>query len=200
VDAPRLFVIGCGNAMAGDDSFGVEFVRRLSDAAKGESECTFLAASNAGPELLDIFQQADVVLFADAVSFVSIRDGVAGGSWPAGTLHLVPLPRHGGQAWAGMESRGLATLSNHGWSLGETLRLAETLGRRLPQLLLLGVELEDVAPGAPRSHVVESALERAVEAFPLLLALARDPDASVWSAVAEPRHFTPDDDRFPGGP
>ena len=180
-DAPRLVVIGCGNALAGDDSFGVEFVRRLSAAAHGESDCTLREASNAGPELLETFQQADLVLFADAVNT----------GWPAGTLHLVPLP------WPGMESRGLAALSGHGWSLGETLRLAETLGRRLPRLLLLGVELEDVAPGSPRSRVVESALERAVRAFPLLVALARNPDASVWRW---PRHFLPEDDRFPGGP
>jgi len=170
--------MGCGNSFAGDDSFGIEFVERLRRA--GTSGCTLLDAPHAGPELLDAFEQIDVMLFVDAVS----------SGWPAGTLHLVPLP------WPGLESRGLAALSNHGWTVGEITRLGLSLGRRLPRLLLLGAELEDVAPGAPRSQAVEQALERAVEEFPQLLKIIENPEATVWRW---PRHFAPGDAGFPGG-
>lgn len=176
--AARLAVVGCGNPLAGDDSFGIEFVERLRRG--GASGCALLTTPDAGTELLDTFQQSEVVLFADAVN----------AGWPAGTLHLVPLP------WPGLESRGLAALSNHGWSIGEITRLARSLGRRLPRLLLLGAELEDVAPGAPRSRAVEKALERAVAAFPQILSLIENPEATVWRW---PRHFAPGDAGFPGG-
>jgi len=174
----RLAVMGCGNLLAGDDSFGIEFVERLRRA--GTRGCMLLDASHAGPEVLEFFGHIDAMLFVDAVS----------SGWPAGTLHLVPLP------WPGLESRGLAALSNHGWTIGEITRLAGALGRRLPRLLLLGAELEDVAPGAPRSQAVEKALEHAVAAFPQLLQLIENPEATVWRW---PRHFAPGDAGFPGG-
>jgi hydrogenase maturation protease len=172
-------MIGCGNALAGDDSFGVELVERLRQ--RGETNCALLDLPHAGPELLELFEQADVILFADAIT----------SGWPPGTLHLVPLP------WPGLESRGLAAVSSHGWSLIETTRLAEALGRRPPRLLLLGVEMEDVAPGAPRSAGVERALELAVEVFPRVRALLENEHASVWRW---PRHFPPEKSGFPGEP
>jgi hydrogenase maturation protease len=66
--------------LAGDDSVGLEIVRRLR--AQGETECDLVVLPQPGVELLDALQGAEVVLFIDAVSSGA----------PPGTLHLTPLP------------------------------------------------------------------------------------------------------------
>ena len=175
--AAGLEVIGCGNPFAGDDGAGAEIVRRLQ--ARGDCGARLRMSWTAGVELLDIFSEADAVLFVDAVS----------SGEPPGTLHLVPLP------WAGLQPRGLAAFSSHGWGLLETLQLARALRRRIPRLALLGVEIGSLGPGERRSPAVERAVGLAVERFSRLAALLSRQAASQWQ---RPRQFAPDDNSFPG--
>jgi hydrogenase maturation protease len=145
-----LRVVGCGNAQAGDDSVGLEIVRRLR--ARDECTCELLERPQAGLELMDVLRDAERVLFIDAVSSGA----------PVGTLHLVPLPSDS------VVPRALGAISSHGWGLEETLRLMAALHYRLPRLALLGVEIESARPGAPRSPAVESAVHLVVERFEAL--------------------------------
>jgi len=149
----RLRVVGCGNPYAGDDGAGLEIVRRLRENWDGS--CELLDRPQAGLELLDCMQGADVILFVDAVSSGA----------PPGTLHLVPLPS------PDLEARGLGALSSHGWGLTEALSLMSALEWQAPRLFLLGVEIETLAPDKPRSEAVEAAIQTVVDSFARLSAL-----------------------------
>ena len=165
-------VVGCGNAWAGDDSAGLEIVRRLR--VRGSCECELLERPHAGVELMEVLRDVERVLFIDAVSSGA----------PAGTLHLVPLPS------VSIVPRTISSISSHGWGLAETLRLMAALRHRIPRLALLGVEIEAALPGTPRSAAVESAIQAVLErfaAFEEFLALEGQWD---W---ATPRRFMPGD-------
>ena len=172
----RLLIVGCGNPTAGDDSAGVEIVRRLGEL--GGCGCDLRTETSPGVELLDVFSLAEVILFVDAVT---------GGGVP-GTLYLTSLPSKE------LEPRALGALSSHGWGLVETLELAHTLGRNIPRLYLLGIEAGTVTQGAPRSPAVEQAIALIVERFPELKSLL------LTSAVIATRSFSPLDRSFPGSP
>ncbi|MBZ5514656.1 MAG: hydrogenase maturation protease [Acidobacteriia bacterium] len=165
-----LRVVGCGNPWAGDDSAGIEIVRRLRE--RGGCRCELLERPQEGVELMDVLRDVEAVLFIDAVS-----SGAA-----AGTLHLVPLPS------ACVVTRTLGAISTHGWGLPETLWLMASLRQRIPRLALLGVEIEQALAGAPRSAAVESAIRSVVKcfaAFEEMLTLQGEWD---W---ATPRRFAP---------
>lgn len=187
--SPRLLVVGCGNLLAGDDGAGVEVVERLVEA--GVEGCQLCLMPSGGVDLLEMFPAAEVVLFVDAVT--------SGAS--AGTLHLVPLgaPADSGGdgdiAATGVVPRAISSLSSHGLGLLETFELARALGRHVPRVMLLGVEIGEVTPGAPRSPAVERALTTIVRGFSRLQPLVVDPDSSLWRAA---RQFPPEDDSFPG--
>ena len=175
----RLLIVGCGNPAAGDDSAGIEIVRRLSEL--GGCGCDLRAETGPGVGLLDLLSQGDVILFVDAVT---------GGGAP-GTLYLTPLPCEE------LEPRALGSLSGHGWGLVETLKLANALGRTLPRLFLLGIEAGTVTQGAPRSAAVEQAIALVVERISLLKSLLL---TSISSEIVGTRSFSPDDRSFPGEP
>ncbi len=170
----RILIVGCGNPAAGDDSAGVEIVRRLSE--RGDCGCDLRAETAPGVELLDVFPLADVVLFVDAVT--------SGGA--PGTLYLTSFPSKE------LEPRALGSLSSHGWGLAEVLKLAQALGRAIPRLFLLGIEAGTVTQGAPRSPVVEQAVALVVDRISDLRLLL------LTSEVISPRSSQPSDRSFPG--
>lgn len=173
---PPLLVIGCGNLTCGDDRAGLEFLRKLRPQT-----CAQYAAREMpqlSVDLLELFKEAEAILFVDAVETGA----------PPGTLHLVPLP------YAGLQTRSLSKLSGHGWGLKEVLELARSLGREIPRLALLGIELESVEPGEPLSPRVKQAVTLALLHFPRLCELLGSPGAD----LAQPRSFAPGDDTFPG--
>jgi hydrogenase maturation protease len=172
----RLLIVGCGNPAAGDDSAGLEIVRRLSEL--GGCGCELRAETAPGVELLDVFSLADVILFVDAVT--------SGGA--PGTLYLTSLPARD------LEPRALSSLSSHGWGLAEALKLAHALGRTIPRLFLLGIEAGTVAQGAPRSPAVEQAIALVVERISDLQFLL------LSSEVIGGRSFSSNDRSFPGNP
>lgn len=172
-----LRVVGLGNPYAGDDSVGLEIVNRLR--ARRDCECELLVLPQAGVELVEALGNVEAVLFVDAVSSGS----------PAGTLHLVPLPS------GEVEPRVLLSLSSHGWGLAETLELMEALGRPIPRLALLGVEVGTVEPGAPRSEEVEAAIGLVVSRFSALCEFLAGAEKNGSSG---PLRFVPRDTTFPG--
>jgi len=170
----RLLIVGCGNPAAGDDTAGIEIVRRLSDL--GGCGCELRAETAPGVGLLDLLPLAEVILFVDAVT----SGGVPG------TLYLTSLPS------AELEPRALGSLSGHGWGLVETLKLANALGRTVPRLVLLGIEAGTVTQGAPRSAAVEQAIALVVERMPNLKFLL------LSSEIIGTQSFSPLDRSFPG--
>jgi len=170
----RWLIVGCGNPDAGDDSVGLEIVRRLR--TRGDCGCELRTETAPGVDLLDVFPLADVILFVDAV--------VSGGA--PGNLYLTSLPSKE------LEPRALGSLSSHGWGIGEVLKLAEVLGWPLPRLYFLGIEAGLVAEGAPRSAAVEEAIALVVERVSALKLLL------LRSGVLATRSFPPNDHSFPG--
>lgn len=173
---PPLLVLGCGNLTRGDDRAGLEFVRKLRPQTCSQYVARELPQLSV--DLLELFKEAEAILFVDAVQT---------GASP-GTLHLIPLP------YAGLQTRSLSKVSGHGWGLNEVLDLARSLGRELPRLALLGIELESVEYGDPISPVVKEALHVALENFPRLRALL----SGAAGALTKPRSFAPGDTAFPG--
>jgi hydrogenase maturation protease len=171
-----MLIVGCGNPTAGDDSAGLEIVRRLSEL--GNCGCDLRAETSPSVGLLDVFSLADVILFVDAVT--------SGGA--PGTLYLTSLPSDE------LEPRALSSMSSHGWSLAEALKLAHALGRALPRLFLLGIEAGTVALGAPRSPAIEQAVALVVERVSDLRSLLLTAEFN-----ATRRHY-PGDRSFPGRP
>ena len=172
-----LRVVGLGNPFGGDDSVGLEIVNRLR--VRGDCECELLALPQAGVELVEALENVEAVLFIDAVS----------SGLPAGTLHLVPLPS------GEVAPRVLGSLSSHGWGLAETLKLMEALGRPVPRLALLGVEIGTVEPGAARSPAVEAAMGTVVERFPAVCDFLAAAEKTGW---AGPLRFPPGDASLAG--
>lgn len=162
--------------MAGDDCAGLEVLRCLE--AQGPRDCDLRSFHYAGIEILEIFDEADVILFVDAVSSGA----------PAGSLHLISLPS------SDVRPRMLQSISGHGWSLLETSNLARALGRRVPKIILLGIELEGAIPGATRSAAVNEAIDRVVEGFSVVESWLRGLSAS---DLPVSRVFSPSDDSFP---
>lgn len=173
-NAGRLLIVGCGSPDAGDDSAGLEVIRRLREG--GDCGCELRAESAPGIELLDALALAEAILFVDAV--------VSGGA--PGTLHLATLP------CKEVEPRSLGALSSHGWGLAEALDLARALGRTMPPLFLLGIEAGTVAQGSRRSPAVEQAVERVIENLTALRLLL------LRSKILPIRSFNPSDRSFPG--
>jgi len=173
----RLRVVGLGNPFAGDDSVGLEVLRRLRATAAPPGE--LIETPQAGIELMEVLEGAEMVLFIDAVSSGA----------PPGTLHLVPLPS------PVVEPRALSVLSAHGWSLGEALRLTAALGRRVPRAMLLGIEIESTGPGASRGAALESAAKVVVDGFPALRATLCEAENNAWR---NPQRFPPGGTLFPG--
>jgi hydrogenase maturation protease len=172
----RLMVVGCGNRMAGDDRAGLEILHRLEAQAVGD--CILRALPQSGVELLELFREADVMLFIDAV-----ESGA-----PAGALHLLSLPS------AEAKPRALPSITGHGWGLLETLDLARALGRPIPKILLLGIELQSAIPGTPPSAAVNRAMDRVVGSFPILVTWLRSLSAQ---DITFSKLFSPEDDSFP---
>lgn len=173
---PPLLVIGCGNLTCGDDRAGLEFVRKLRPQAC--AQYTAREMPQLSVDLLELFKEAETILFVDAVET---------GATP-GTLHLVPLP------YTGIQTRSLSKVSGHGWGLAEVLELARSLGRDIPRLALLGIELESVEYGEPLSSSVRQAVHLALENFPRLRALL----SGATGELTRPRSFAPGDEAFPG--
>jgi hydrogenase maturation protease len=167
-------VIGCGNPAVADDGVGVAIVERLRRELPEEKRRDFSIVPSAGPELLYLLDSDASILFVDAV---------AGGA-PPGTLHLIPLPSHG------IETRPVSSLSSHGWGLLETLELAQRLKPHLPPMLLLGVELQSIAPLAAPTAAAERAMQRVIAGFPHLLEMLHDPASKLWR---EPQRFLPEE-------
>jgi hydrogenase maturation protease len=173
----RLRVVGCGNPFAADDGAGLEVIRRLR--ACGEWECELLEMPQAGVELMEILDEAQTVVFVDAVSSGA----------PPGTIHVVSVPSQA------VEPRALGSFTSHGWGLAESLQLRTALGRPLPRLLLVGIEIETCAAGGPLSGTVLEAIRIIVGRFAALCEIVKPERAITWKI---PRRFPPGDTSFPG--
>lgn len=145
----KFVIVGIGQTMRGDDAAGLEAVRlwqkTFPDTA-ADPRLRIEQAGMPGLELIDLLANADGVLLVDAVQ---------SGSAP-GTLHMVKP-----EQVASFDGGGG---SAHGWGVAETLALARELHYPLPeQIVILGIEADSFAIGAPLSKAVTTSLMKAAE-------------------------------------
>ena len=147
----RLLVLGIGHELRGDDGAGLQAVRRWQQqhpAVSHDPIIDILLTETPGLELLDHLEGADAAVLVDAVT----------SGKPPGTVQVFdPFP----------ESRPNAgEKTAHGFGIAESIALARMAGRRLPDvLILIGIEVSQVALGSNLSESVRRAMPQAVKAI-----------------------------------
>lgn len=144
----KIVVAGIGQSLRGDDGAGLDAVRLWRDsfpATANRREIHVETEECPGLRLLDLLDGATSALLVDAV-----RTGA-----PPGTVHVAEEPD--AVAFAP------GSTSAHGWGVAETLAVGRSLaGPALPRtILLVGIEVEDLSPGAGLSRGVREALPAA---------------------------------------
>ena len=132
---PLPLVIGVGNDQRGDDGSGLEVARALRLRLEGKArveECT-----SEGIAILELWRDADRVLVVDAV--------VSGGI--PGTVHRF-------EAGDGFSPGVRSATSTHGLSLAEAVALGRGLGCLPRQLVVYGIEVDNLAVGSGLSPPV----------------------------------------------
>jgi len=152
----RVLVAGLGNVFFGDDGFGVEVARALSRAALPPGT----VVREVGTRTLHLAYE-----LADGWDRLIVVDALARGG-PPGTLYVIE-PTDGSCVLAHAPDA-------HGMSLAAILDTARGLGARLPEVFVVGCEVEDVSAGMGLTAAVEAAVEAAVAAV-LPLAAPRNP-------------------------
>lgn len=141
-------VIGVGNMMAGDDAIGPLIINALK--AKKLADVELIEAEGSGLGILDLLNGAEAVIFIDAVQ----------SGKPPGTVHRLVIPDDLGlliqSSWSS------STTSTHGFGLGETLTLAQTLGTLPQTTLVYGIELGQTEMGTEVSSNVKDSIGNVV--------------------------------------
>ena len=140
---PRVRVIGCGNADAGDDAVGLSAVRELARSLRDRPNVD-VAVAAMPVRVLELLTDVDAVVLVDAV--ITPAPPV-----PPGTVVRVEAGPEG------LPSEVRPQLSSHGIGLADAVRLAGALGRT-PRVILLGIEVGSVVTGDGLSPSVASAL------------------------------------------
>ena len=134
----RRLLIGVGNPTRGDDAAGLEVARRVASIETHQ-------AVNGSYELIDVWEGVDEVIVVDAA-----RSGA-----PPGTVHRFE---------AANESlpSGVLKTSTHSVGVIETIEMARSLGRLPERLVVYGIEVSNLTPGAGLSDEVEHAVSQLV--------------------------------------
>jgi len=142
--APRLKVIGVGNAWRGDDAVGLLVARRLKADRLPEvwiAECRGTVTA-----VREAWKDAAGVIMVDAV--------VSGGRPGA----IYRFNAHGGGAPVQLSR----SPSSHGWGVAEALALGQLFQELPPYLIIYGIEGQNFGPGQEVSAAVEAAIPEAI--------------------------------------
>jgi hydrogenase maturation protease len=140
-------VVGVGNALLGDEGFGVH-VARMLEATRGlPPGVRVLEAGTALFDFVPEFARAERVMVVDAIR----------GGRPPGTLYRLEL----GSGLLADEEPELG-LSLHDWGVLEALRGAKRLGLAPRRLSIVGAEPESLKPGLTLTPTLERARDRLV--------------------------------------
>jgi hydrogenase maturation protease len=131
--SPRVLVVGVGNAYRSDDAVGLIAARQIAarrpsrspGSGEGVPNIQVIEASGEGTELIEAWQDADVVVVIDAVHR---ERGAAPGTPHWFDAHEGSLPIH------------FFHTSTHAFGVAEAIELARALKRLPPQLIVYGIE------------------------------------------------------------
>ena len=155
--APTV-VIGIGAPMRRDDALGVDVAEALSSPGGIVGDAVDVVSMSGEPSQLVAAWQGR--------SLAVVVDAVRAGDTP-GTLHLVPVLTNGQPAGSDSVLSARSAWSSHATGLTEAVELGRAVGAVPDNLVVLGLEPDDVGLGDGLSDVVRDAL-------PTLLAAVRD--------------------------
>ncbi|MDX1389222.1 MAG: hydrogenase maturation protease [Acidobacteriota bacterium] len=144
MNTPRVAVIGIGTPEHADDAAGLVVARRVREQAPPSVDVHEVTGD--GIALLETWHGYERVILVDAVFSGRI----------AGTLH-----RFDGRNLP--DSERIRLSSTQALGLRETLRLAESLERLPGELIVIGIEADELAVGREISSDVEAAIPDAVD-------------------------------------
>lgn len=156
----RILVAGLGNIFEGDDGFGVEVVRRLSqqDWPDGVQVRDFgIRGVHLAYELLEPY---DLVVIVDAVH----RDQAPG------TLYVI---EHGADETAAPPADDAPMMDAHDLAPDSVLALVPRLGGTLCRVVVVGCEPESLLPGVELSPSVASSVAHATHLVTQVVQSAR---------------------------
>jgi len=138
-------VLGIGNPLCRDDGAGIRVVTEMRDSGK-YPEIAIIDGGSA-PDLFSL-------LDGDAGKLI-IVDALRGGGRP-GEIYRLKL---------GVENiADEAPASLHGMGILDSLKLMRQLGRRLPEVIIIGIEPEDISHGLCLSTVIEALVPGLIKA------------------------------------
>ena len=144
--SPRILVLGIGNLLWADEGFGVRCVEALNEAWQFPEEVRLLDGGTQGLYLLPYVQETDCLLVFDAVDYGD----------PPGTLREVvgdQVPRF----------MGAKKMSLHQTGFQEVLAAAELTGKLPGELVLIGVQPEELEDyGGSLRDVVKAQMPEAL--------------------------------------
>jgi hydrogenase maturation protease len=139
-EVPDIRVIGVGNEFRRDDGVGL---RVVDEVRRRDPSVTVLARDGEPTRLLDAWEGADAVVVVDA-----LRSGAAPGTiWTLRVEDGIRLPSAAGPG-------------SHGAGGADAVELGRAL-RRLPRVVLCGVEAADFGEGPTLSPAVAAAVDEA---------------------------------------
>lgn len=127
MNSKRILILGIGNLLWADEGFGVRCVEVLNGGWVFPPQVTLIDGGTQGLYLLPYVQEADCLLVFDAVDYGD----------PAGTLREVvgdQVPRF----------MGAKKMSLHQTGFQEVLMAAELTGKLPAELVLIGVQPEEL--------------------------------------------------------
>lgn len=143
---PRVLVLGIGNLLWADEGFGVRCVEALHEDWVFPARVTLMDGGTQGLYLLPYVQEADCLLVFDAVDYGD----------PPGTLREVvgdQVPRF----------MGAKKMSLHQTGFQEVLMAAELTGKLPRELVLIGVQPEELEDyGGSLREVVKARMPAAL--------------------------------------
>ncbi|MCS7121689.1 MAG: HyaD/HybD family hydrogenase maturation endopeptidase [Archaeoglobaceae archaeon] len=147
--AEKIAVVGVGNLLLGDEGFGVHVLNRLKSLPLPEN-VEIYEYGVAGLKILRVFDEADKVIFIDAIKL---------GKKP-GTIYVLSMNFDDESA----VDRIVKMQSLHDLDLTTTLSIAKLAGFKVPrEIVVLGVEPKEIEPKIGLSKEVEEALPKVVE-------------------------------------
>jgi hydrogenase maturation protease len=140
----KVLVIGVGNEYRSDDGVGLMVAHRLAEMSI-EGVCV-TQMSGEGMSLLEAWQDSEMVVLVDAVS---------SGSEPGTVYRIDANNLDAGDV--------LASISTHGFGIGEAIGVARAIGQLPSRLIIYGIEGERFDPRLGLSPEVEASVSELLE-------------------------------------
>ncbi len=147
VNKDKIRIIGLGNVLMGDDAAGPYAVKLLHARFVMPGQVELIDGGTAGLVLPSLMEGCDAVILVDTVN-----SGMASGA-------LCRYDREGL-----LSAHCVQAQTPHDPGLLDALLLSDLTGTRVPDLVLIGVVPERVAPGIGLSPAVQAAMDALIDA------------------------------------